>query len=324
MFLHIKDERLFFRGHIQEFSIFVLRDYVLGVFVGKGWNSTKDGVGNGLGNFLGSDYVSLIGFVVEELSHRIDQKVKKVFWWINMVEIRENRTWFLDGVCEVQGNFIIYIFLKQSGFHPWGSGFVGGVEFCKGLIHFVPGGGYRQCCCPLVLGNSNVWLKTLLKMLVNRVCGVNSIGWRVIAVGAKSNSFRRGFGGCVVKERRNVDVDEKNLRIGRFAESINIGLVSLVGCAFHEVHGVTRYGANHDFGGYCWYPGTIWVNMSYRFPNLESGNSIIRGWSILIRCLSLKIDSSWGIICRVHVHIVYETYIRVGFHGMKITWGRRG
>ena len=51
-------------------------------------------------------------------------------------------------------------------------------------------------------------------------------------------------------ESLNGAVDEKYLRIRRFMEIINIGLVSLVGCAFNEVHGVTRYGENHNLGDY--------------------------------------------------------------------------
>ena len=71
---------------------FILRDYVLGVFLGEGCNRNKDGVGNGIGKFSGHDNVSLKGFVMEELFHRSYQKVKEVFCCINMVEVRENRT----------------------------------------------------------------------------------------------------------------------------------------------------------------------------------------------------------------------------------------
>ena len=38
---------------------------VLGVFVGEGCGSTKGGVGNGLGECLGHDDVSLTGFFME-------------------------------------------------------------------------------------------------------------------------------------------------------------------------------------------------------------------------------------------------------------------
>ena len=51
-------------------------------------------------------------------------------------------------------------------------------------------------------------------------------------------------------ERPNGAVDEKYLRIRRFMERINIGLVSLIGCDFNEVHGVTRYGEHHNLGDY--------------------------------------------------------------------------
>ena len=46
-------------------------------------------------------------------------------------------------------------------------------------------------------------------------------------------------------ERPNITVDYKHIGIGRFTEIINIDLVILFGCAFNEVHGVTRDGANH-------------------------------------------------------------------------------
>ena len=46
-------------------------------------------------------------------------------------------------------------------------------------------------------------------------------------------------------ERPNITVDYKHIGIGRFTEIINIDLVSLFGCAFNELHGVTRDGANH-------------------------------------------------------------------------------
>ena len=40
-------------------------------------------------------------------------------------------------------------------------------------------------------------------------------------------------------------------------EKINIGLVSLVGCAFNEVHGITRDGENHNLVYYFWKPFSI-------------------------------------------------------------------
>ena len=51
-------------------------------------------------------------------------------------------------------------------------------------------------------------------------------------------------------EMLNGAVDERHIGVGSFMERINIGLVSLVGCAFNEVHGVTRYGENHNLGDY--------------------------------------------------------------------------
>ena len=53
-------------------------------------------------------------------------------------------------------------------------------------------------------------------------------------------------------ERPNGAVDEKHTSIGRSTERINFGLVNLVGCVFYEVHGVTRYGTNNNFGDYHW------------------------------------------------------------------------
>ena len=78
-----------------------------------------------------------------------------------------------------------------------------------------------------------------------------------MALGTKSNSCHRGFGGRVGMERPNGDVDEKHLGIRRFTERINLGLASLVGCAFNEAHGVTRDDENNNFGDYLWDPGSI-------------------------------------------------------------------
>ena len=64
-------------------------------------------------------------------------------------------------------------------------------------------------------------------------------------------------------ETPNGAVDEKHISIRRFTDRINIGLLSLVGCAFNEVHGVTRDSAKHNFGDYFWYTGSILFNMSY-------------------------------------------------------------
>ena len=69
-------------------------------------------------------------------------------------------------------------------------------------------------------------------------------------MGTEANSFHRFFGGHVGMERPNVAFDEKYLRIRRLMDRINIGLASFVGCVFNEVHGVTRYGENHNLGDY--------------------------------------------------------------------------
>ena len=100
---------------------------------------------------------------------------------------------------------------------------------------------------------------------------------------------------------------QKKLGIGSFIEKINIGLVGLVGCAFIEVHWFTKYGANHNFGDYCWDQIFIWVNMIGSLSNLESRNRRKRGWFILLICLSWRRDSSWGGIHQIHGRIVYDT-----------------
>ena len=51
-------------------------------------------------------------------------------------------------------------------------------------------------------------------------------------------------------EGKNISVYEKHLRIGRFTETINIGLVSFFGYTLNEVHRVARDGANNNFGDY--------------------------------------------------------------------------
>ena len=65
------------------------------------------------------------------------------------------------------------------------------------------------------------------------------------------------FGGYVGLEKLNGAVDEKHLRIRRFVDRINLGLVILVGCALYEVNGVTKDVADHNFGYYLWDPGSI-------------------------------------------------------------------
>ena len=92
----------------------------------------------------------------------------------------------------------------------------------------------------------------LLKMLVEKVGGVNNSGCTGMEVGTKTNSSCKSFWGRVGMERPSGAVDEKHLGIGRFTEIINPVLVVLVGCDFNEVHGVTRDYVNHIFGGYCW------------------------------------------------------------------------
>ena len=64
--------------------------------------------------------------------------------------------------------------------------------------------------------------------------------------------------------------------------------------------------------------------MGDSLPKLESGNGRKSGWLILLRCLSCKRDRSWGGICRVHGHLVCNSYIRQGCRGTRKTWVRRG
>ena len=57
----------------------IIRDDLLEGFVGKGYNRMRDGVGNGLGKCPLHDDMTFIGFVMEEFSHRSEQKAKKGF-----------------------------------------------------------------------------------------------------------------------------------------------------------------------------------------------------------------------------------------------------
>ena len=78
---------------------------------------------------------------------------------------------------------------------------------------------------------SDVWLKMLLEKLIDRRRRVNSSICRGMSVATKANSCRSVFWGRVGMERPNDAVDERHIRIGRFTERINIGLVNLVACA---------------------------------------------------------------------------------------------
>ena len=50
---------------LNHYLSLIIRDDVLGRFVGEGFGRTKDGIGDGLGNFSGHDDVSLTGFFME-------------------------------------------------------------------------------------------------------------------------------------------------------------------------------------------------------------------------------------------------------------------
>ena len=66
----------------------------------------------------------------------------------------------------------------------------------------------------------------------------------------------------------------KNIMVWGFAEIINLRLVRLIGCAFSEVHGVTRDVENQNFGDNCRDTGPILFDMSYSLSILESGYGI--------------------------------------------------
>ena len=58
-------------------------------------------------------------------------------------------------------------------------------------------------------------------------------------------------------ERLNISADEKISGSKSFTERIHLVLVSLVGCAFNEVHGLTIDVSNNNFGDNLWYPVPI-------------------------------------------------------------------
>ena len=99
---------------MKSFPSVILCDDILEVFIGYGCGRTKDGIGNVLDKCPGYDDLTLTGFVMEEFSQRRNQKAKKGFLWINMVEVRKKITCLLDGVCEVQDNFIIFFKSNQG------------------------------------------------------------------------------------------------------------------------------------------------------------------------------------------------------------------
>ena len=70
MFLHFlnlttKIKGVFLEDTLNHYLSLIIRDDVLGRFVGEGFGRTKDGIGDGLGNFSGHDDVSLTGFFME-------------------------------------------------------------------------------------------------------------------------------------------------------------------------------------------------------------------------------------------------------------------
>ena len=58
--------------------------------------------------------------------------------------------------------------------------------------------------------------------------------------------------------------------------------------------------------------------------DLESGDRRDRGEVVLLSHLCCKTDGSWGEYLRVHAYIFYDTDIRGGYNGTRITWVWRG
>ena len=158
-----------------------------------------------------------------------------------MVEVRENRTWFLDGGFEVQGNFFIKIFqsIRVSYLRVQFSRRVRSLERSQPCFA-------RSGVSAVVFPTIIWWLVTYVWKFCWRFWSTGEAGkhffCRGMAVGAKVNSCHRYFGVCVGMERPNGDVDERYFRIWGLTEKINHGLVSLAGCTFNGVYWVTRYG----------------------------------------------------------------------------------
>ena len=173
--------------------------------------------------------------------------------------------------------------------------------------------GYHQQYCMLWF-DEHWW--TLLKKFVYRGVRVNSIGCRGMAVGTKANIFHSFLGLCWYGEAKWCRW-QKNIGIGRFTDRINICLVSLVGCDFNEVNGVTRYGSNHNFCDNFWDTGYVWVYTSYSLTELKTGAGREGGYFVLISCIVWKRYRSWGKYLHVHVQLVCDTGIRGGYRGTR-------
>ena len=78
MYYH-QDEGIFAKDMFNHSPSSILCDYVMEGFAGKGCGRTKDGVDNILGKCSGNDGLILTGFVMEEFSHIMDQKLKGDF-----------------------------------------------------------------------------------------------------------------------------------------------------------------------------------------------------------------------------------------------------
>ena len=61
----------------DNYTSVILRDEMLEGLVGVGYIGTEDYIWNGLGKCSGHDNIGLAGVVMEYLSHKRDQKVKK-------------------------------------------------------------------------------------------------------------------------------------------------------------------------------------------------------------------------------------------------------
>ena len=131
-----------------------------------------------------------------------------------------------------------------------------GKKFGKVTAIFFQEWGISSCVVCYDLTTIDGWLKPSLKTLVYKGGGAKSSGFRGTAVVTKTNSCRSVFG-CVLVWGGQIVLLMKKLRIRRFTERINFYLMTLVGCACIEVHGVTRNGENHNFGGNFWDTGSV-------------------------------------------------------------------
>ena len=75
--LRLTSKKSFLQDMFENSPAVILHYYMQQVLVGEWCRGAEDGVGGGLGKCLLHDDIGLAGFVVEQFSHRRDQKVKK-------------------------------------------------------------------------------------------------------------------------------------------------------------------------------------------------------------------------------------------------------